>query len=93
MKTIAMKLVSGEEIIARFIDASPTRNGVTVSHVRTIGLQQGQNGDFGIGMMDYILSDKDCVIEIKNFAVIASYTPSHEVERAYLSNTSGFQLA
>lgn len=93
MKTIAMKLVSGEEIIARHIGNPTAFQGISVSHARTIGLQQGRDGEYGIGMMDYVLSNKDCTIEIADHSIIASYSPAPEVERAYLSNTSGIQLA
>lgn len=92
MQTIAMKLVSGEEVIARSIEH--TTDAVTVSHVRTIGLQQANaQGDVGIGMMDYILSNKDVQISINRSAIVATFDMAPEVERAYLSNTSGIQLA
>ena len=91
MKTIAMKLVSGEELIGRYV--SETSDQIFVTHVRTIGLQQDQQGRFGVGMMDYILANKDCQIKISTDKIIASYQPAAEVEKAYLSQTSGIQLS
>jgi hypothetical protein len=91
MKTIAMKLVSGEELIGRSV--SETATLTTISHARTMGLQQDQQGRYGVGMMDYILANKDCEISISKDKIITMYEPAVEVEKAYLSQTSGIQLS
>lgn len=91
MNTVSMKLVSGEEIIARDAASEFVKNSSdyrVVSHARIIGLQQDRNGQVGIGLMDYVLSNKDCVISISKSSIIAEFSPSIEVERAYQSNVS-----
>ncbi len=85
-----MKLVSGEEIIARYI--SETTTLITVSHARVMGLQQDQQGRYGVGLVDYILANKDGTIGIRNDKIITMYEPSADVEKAFLSQTSGIQL-
>ncbi len=86
-----MKLVSGEEIIGRYVTEST--HSIMLSHVRTIGLQQDNQGRFGVGMMDYVVSNKDCNLDFKDTAWLVKFEPSREIEKAYLSNTSGLQLA
>jgi len=93
MKTIAMKLVSGEEVIGRYIEQRTTDHMLTITHARTMGLQQDHQGRYGVGMMDYILANKDCDISISKDKIITMYEPAAEVEKAYLSQTSGLQLA
>ncbi len=91
MKTISMKLVSGEELIGRYV--SETAILITITHARTMGLQQDQQGRYGVGMMDYILANKDCEISIFKDKLITMYEPAAEVEKVYLEQTSGIQLA
>ena len=91
MKVVAMKLVSGEEIIGRVIEQDSV--SVTMSHVRVVCLQQDQTGRYGVGMMDYIVSNKDCEITIDRDKAVTMFDASQEIEKAYLQNTSGIQLA
>ncbi len=96
MKTIAMKIVSGEELVGRFVAESPLPHGgigVTMTHARVIGLQQDASGNYGVGLMDYVIAHKDGAITIGRDKIITSYEPDHAIEKAFLSQTSGLQLA
>lgn len=86
-----MKLVSGEEIIGRVVNSGPV--SVTMSHVRVVGLQQDQTGRYGVGMMDYVVSNKDCEINIAYDKAVTVFDASPEIDKAYLSQTSGIQLS
>lgn len=91
MKTIAMKLVSGEELIGRFCTETATE--IKMSHIRVIGLQQDQSGNYGVGLVHYVVSAKDAELSIKKDKMITVFEPSAAVEKAYLQNTSGLAFA
>lgn len=92
MKCIALKLVSGEEIVGRVHSQSLNSDMITISHARVVGLQHDENGRMGVGMMDYTLTSRDAEISISKDKIITQFSMSAEAERAYLAHTSGIQL-
>jgi hypothetical protein len=90
MKTMAIKLVTGEELLGRSI--ADTTDYVIVSHARVVGLHQDQQGRMGVGMTEYLLTNPDAEIKIKRDNIVCQYGMSMEAEKAYLSNTSGISL-
>jgi len=91
MKTIALKLSTGEELIARVI--SDTTDYVIVSHARVVGLHQDSQGRVGVGMTEYSLTNTDAEVKIYNQHIVCKYETSSEAERSYITATSGIALA
>jgi len=119
-KIIAVKMVSGEEIIGRVkatpssvtLTAQDTFNGstgddyfnpssgfklpdvVTLSQVRVLHIQTGPNGQMGLGLVPWTLSnpEADVTITLRDSA-LAVLLPAGKLEEAYIQQTSNIQLA
>jgi hypothetical protein len=88
-----LKMASGEEVICK-VEATPT--GITkkylVSSPMILQIIQGPQG-YGLGLIPWVHSVKRGEIPIDESHVVASFSPDKEIIDAYLSQTSGIQLA
>ncbi len=93
MKIITLKLVSAEEIIG--VVKSEDTEQYVLGKVRSLVMQQGQDGQIGLGMMPYMPSAENITdgsesdIEIyKAFVMSKPLVTSTSLEDAYLKQTS-----
>lgn len=95
MEVIAIKLVNGEELIARCLNYEKYKDGhastLSIEMPRVIGLQETSQG-MGLGFMPYTLANPDAELTITQSHFVAVYTPKPEIEKAYLSQTSKIKL-
>jgi hypothetical protein len=90
MDTIGLKLVSGEEIIARLI--STDSHKYVVERPRSLVPRQIGN-QFTIGLIPWIISAEETAsFEIDKDKVVATFVPMGDVEKEFLQQTSGIQL-
>lgn len=92
-KILTFKLLTGEEVIGREIaNLMPNAPYVRMEKVRTIGAQNVGNGQMGIGLMPFALSQHDGVITIMRSSIVAEFTVDERLEKVYLQQTSNIQL-
>ena len=90
MNVITLKLINGDEIIGR--EVGSTTNSITLDKVFVLRLHQTQDGSVGVGMMPWMISE-DGEIEFDKRNILAGpFAPPHDMERGYLSQSSGLQL-
>lgn len=90
MNAITLKLINGDEIIGR--EVSSSTNKITLTKVFVLRLHQGPDGQVGVGMLPWMISE-DGEIEFDRRNILAGpFTPPHDMERGYLSQSSGLQL-
>ena len=90
MNVLTLKLINGDEIIGR--EVSRSSNDITLTKVFVLRLHQGPHGQVGVGMMPWMISE-DGEIEFDRRNILAGpFLPPHEMERGYLSQSSGLQL-
>lgn len=89
MKVVGIKLINGDEIVARV--ATPSADGMVIEMARTIGLQETQQG-VGLGFMPWTLSNPDAEVKLSAKDYFAVFDVKPEIEKAYLSQTSKIQL-
>lgn len=91
-KVVAVKLVSGEEIIGGLVPDGL----LTVDRPRMLVMQHQPNGTVGVGMIPWMISNVDGKVTIKPEAVVARVDhddlPKGLVD-GYLQQTSGIALA
>lgn len=87
-----LKLSTGEEVICKIEEIDEECGVYTISSPLTLGLMRGQNG-VGLGFAPWIFSTKSGQIELNVDQIVGLATPDNEVEKAYLSEISGIQLA
>ena len=89
MKISVLKLISGEELIAREVESL---SGVSYSKPRVIQMMQTQQG-MQAGLVPFILSAPDDEININPNTIVCKVTANKQIEDAYLSQTSGLDLS
>ena len=90
MNIVTLKLINGDEIIGREVGSST--NKITLTKVFVLRLHQTADGQVGVGMMPWMISN-DAEIEFDRRNILAGpFTPPSEMERGYLSQSSGLQL-
>lgn len=69
-------------------------DSVTLSQVRVLNIQQGPNGQFGLGLVPWTLSnpEADVTINLRD-AALAVLLPAPKLEDAYVQQTSSIKLA
>ena len=84
---IAIKLTSGEEVLAEFVSQSDAH--LTVSKPRTIHLSQSGRS----GLLPYLMADPDRKVVVLSIAAIVTwYEVGEDLSKAYLQATSGLIL-
>jgi len=90
-KVIAIKLVSGEEIISRVKERNDTF--LVLDRPNMIGLAPAQGGmGISIQLMPWMASNQDGDITVFVEHIVAETTPDAELEKGYLTRTSGIAL-
>lgn len=90
MNVITLKLINGDEIIGR--EVGSTTDNIELSKVFVLRLHQGPDGQVGVGMLPWMISE-DGEIEFNRRNILAGpFTPPYEMERGYLNQSSGIQL-
>ena len=84
--TVSLKLISGEEVVARLADM--TEGYFTLSKPMTFIM-----GPQGLGMVPYMFSaSQDAKVKIKESAVVAIVKTEEQVNKQYLQQTTGLTL-
>ena len=92
MKVLTLKLINGDEIIGREVDDDTTDNTILMSKVFVLRLHQSQDGSVGVGMMPWMISnDAEIAFDRRNI-LAGPFIPPSDMERGYLSQSSGLQL-
>ena len=91
-KVVAVKLITGEEIIATLKETLDPAN-YTFERARILNLGRDANGNMGYGLMPWIHSNMDGSITVSREHVIAMIQPVKQIEDGYMQETSGIQLA
>ena len=90
MNVVTLKLINGDEIIGREISDSTDK--IELSNVFVLRLHQTADGQVGVGMMPWMVSN-DGVIKFDRRNILAGpFTPPDDMERGYWSQSSGLQL-
>ena len=87
---MVFKLISGEEILANLVDTSD--NYITLSKPRVLQIMQGRDGP-SAAIVPWVITMPDAVITVYKNCIAAQCTASSDVERSYLSQTSGIDLS
>jgi len=91
MSVIVIKMISGEEIIAKFVSESDV--AITVDRPRVINLSQDTNGQMHGGLIPYLISDPERKnVPLSNNAIVTSFPADKELSDSYLQMTSGLIL-
>ena len=91
IRVFAFKLSSGEELISRVIKR--TEDEIVLDRPNMIGLAPAQGGmGISIQLMPWMASNQDGEITVKRSHIIAETKPNEELEKGYLSRTSGIAL-
>lgn len=91
-KIIALKLSSGDEIIARLEEHD--EDTLTLDRPMSLGIGPSPDNPRVpvIQMMPWLVSNQDGTCKINRSHVVAQIIPHAELEKGYLSQTSGIQL-
>ncbi len=91
MNTVTVyKMVSGEEVIAKCVEFDGTVH--TVSDARVLRMMQTPQGPMP-ALMPWIISLADEELTFTDDKVIVWKDAPSDIERAYLQETSGLQIA
>ena len=89
MEVVAIKLTSGEEVVAELVESL---TGPSYRRPRVIQMMQTQQG-MGAGLVPYLMSASEDTITINPNCIVTTVKVDHQVERAYIQQTSGLDLA
>lgn len=86
-----LKMVSGEEVICK---VRSTPEGLMISDALVLQVMPTGNGGYGLGLLPWVHSTRSGEIRINEDQIMGVIeSPDKEVQDAYLSQTSGIQLA
>jgi hypothetical protein len=86
---VVIKLVSGEEVIAREVGEV---FGMVYEKPRVFQMMQTQQG-MGAALVPYIMSAPDETVSIAIGAIVTKIEAPLQIETAYLQQTSGLDLS
>lgn len=88
MGVMIIKMVSGEEILVK------EETGENVfSKPRVMQVMQDQSGEMRAGLVPWIITAPDATVTISKMAIAAILDAPLDVEKSYLSSTSGIALS
>jgi hypothetical protein len=92
MSTIQLfKLVSGEEVVATVLEEDSTQ--ITMKNARTfIVVPQGANS-YALELVPLLKGEPDGRLKMYKHAIAAVADVSSDLERAYISRTTGIEIA
>lgn len=86
-EVVTLKLISGEEMIARYVEETDKHYKLNKPMVLSMGPQ-------GMGMIPFAITvDMEKEIKINRAAIIAIETTEKQFADAYMQNTTGIKLA
>lgn len=89
MNIMAVKIASGEEIVAEVIEQLD--GSIQCRRPRVVQMMQTQQG-VGAGLVPYIMSAPDATIPINPDCIVAKVKVGSQIERAYTQEVSGLDL-
>lgn len=89
-EVIALKLSSGEEIVARVEERS--EDSLTLDKAMIVGIGPGQDGQPTVQMMPWLAANQDATVTIFNTHVVGAFGLHPDLEKSYLQQTSRIQL-
>jgi hypothetical protein len=92
MKVTHFKLVSGEEIIASVTDTTNPAY-VLIKNARSIVVVQVSKNEFRLDFAPFLRANPDGEMQLMTIAIAAQADAHAELETAYLSQTSGLEIA
>lgn len=90
---ISIKLVSGEELIAKLTSIEPGH--VVITKPLMISLGQDRSGNVGIQMLPYFLlcGEPDAKLTISDAHILTKTHANDQAKNGYIQNTSGLTIA
>jgi len=90
----SLKLITGEEIIAKVTDINAESMTITKPMQISIGMDE-RTRQVGIQMVPYFLlcAESDAKLTIKNSHIITSTLANEQAKSGYIHNTTGLTLA
>lgn len=98
MAVLAFKMISGQEIVAEATPGFTTLNSKSPSYylltkAHVLQIQGDGRGGVGLVLIPWFLSSPDARnVEVQLTHIVAIVTPDPQVEKQYLSQTSGISL-
>ncbi len=97
ISVIGLKLMTGEEIIAKVgtptSDEWANESGHTLIDPRIIMIQPAQGGQMHLVLIPYITATKKTTCFIPSSRIVTMFKPDAEIETGYLEQVSGLVLA
>ena len=90
MNVVTLKLINGDEIIGREVGSSTDK--IELSKVFVLRLHQTADGQVGVGMMPWMVSNEEEIEFDRRNILAGPFTPPSDMKRGYLSQSSGLQL-
>lgn len=88
------KLVSGEEILATIVeDRPPSSNIIHVKKARGIAVVQTGPQQYGLQLFPFLKGAPDEEFELYCQSIIGQLPAPDDLERSYISQTSGIEIA
>lgn len=92
MATVILKLVSGEEIIAKIVEEMETT--LVLESARSLLVQPTGPGQMGIAMLPWMATNPDGEVDIRlQDIMVRSDDVPKQLEDGYLQQTSGIAIA
>lgn len=90
---ITIKIITGEELIAKISSIGPDH--VVVTKPLVVNLGQDRNGNVGIQMLPYFVltGDPDAKLTISNQHIITKTPAADQAKNGYLQATTGLTVA
>ena len=103
-QVVVLLLSSGQEVIGRFdrqggtdytmADEADVNSTITLQKVRVVAPMQTPDGRIQVSLMPYVFSNIDTDVQIASSQIVGfPRTVSIDMEREYLSQTSGLVMA
>lgn len=87
------KLVSGEELVGTIVGEDSNANTYNIKDARTfIVIPNGQQS-YALDLVPFLRGEPDGELTLFKHAILATCEVSADLERAYLSRTSGIEIA
>lgn len=90
---VTLKLITGEELIARLVDN--TNGKVTISKPMVVNLGQDRTGNIGIQMLPYFLltGNPDAKLTLDDRNVLVMTLSNDQAKNSYTQSSSGITVA
>ena len=91
MSVVVIKMVNGEEVIAKMVNQTDVT--IVVDRPRVINITQDHTGKMQGGLMPYLISDPERKnVSLSRNSIVTSFPADKELSDSYLQMTSGLIL-